>query len=139
MAPTDYAPNTSAGGGFFFDFSSYLDTLLDPKAKKRLARNYCDDMKTDGKESCKQVVGDALVAAYDAIVADQGADMNAWTKAPENIVFQELGAGSADPIPWQNRGTHNHIAEILEDLGVPAFKPAPSPSGSGSPSASPSG
>jgi acyl-homoserine lactone acylase PvdQ len=137
VSSMDYAPNTSAGGGFFFDFSSYLANLLNPKAKKKLALDYCDDRETDGKETCKQVVGDALVQAYDAIVAEQGADMSAWEKAPENIVFQELGAGSQDPIPWQNRGTHNHIAEILEDLNLPPFTaPKPSPSGSASPSAS---
>jgi hypothetical protein len=39
----------------------------------------------------------------------------AWTVPAENIEFFNLGAGSVDPIPWQNRGTHNHVVEILED------------------------
>jgi hypothetical protein len=38
-----------------------------------------------------------------------------WTTPAENIVFQEFGAGSVSPIPWQNRGTHNHAVEILGD------------------------
>jgi hypothetical protein len=91
-------------------------------------------MSAEGKQTCKAIVGEAFVAAYDALVAAQGADMNAWTLPPENIVFQELGAGSADPIPWQNRGTHNHIAEVLGDAGLPPFTiPEPAPSGSASP------
>jgi hypothetical protein len=70
--------------------------------------------------------------------------MATWTVPAENIVFQELGAGSVDPIPWQNRGTHNHIIEILDDANVPPFvapQPSSSPSGggSGSPSPRPSG
>ena len=132
VAPTDYSPNTDAGGGFFFDFSSYLKNLFNAKAKKKLARDYCDDMNADGKQTCKTVVGDAFVAAYDALVAAQGADMNAWTLPPENIVFQELGAGSAESFPWQNRGTHNHIAEILGDAAVPPYV-APDPTSSPSP------
>jgi hypothetical protein len=31
----------------------------------------------------------------------------------ENIEFAAFGAGSVDPIPWQNRGTHNQVVEIL--------------------------
>lgn len=139
VAWTDYWPNTSNSGNFFFDASSYVKNVFDSKAKQRLARDYCDDMKTKSKESCKKLVGEALVAAYDKLVAEQGADMNAWTAPPENIVFQELGAGSADAIPMQNRGTHNHIVEILEDLNLPPFVgPKPSPSGSASPTSSPS-
>lgn len=132
---TDYFPNTLASGSsFFFDFSSYLQEVFKPKARKKLARNYCDDLTTkDTKESCAAVVGEAFKTAYDALVAEQGADMSAWTVPAENIVFQELGAGSVDPIPWQNRGTHNHVVEVLDDANVPAFiapEPAPSPSGS---------
>jgi hypothetical protein len=40
-----------------------------------------------------------------------------WSTAAENIVFQELGAGSVEPIPWQNRDTHNHVVEVLSDAG----------------------
>jgi len=130
---TDYFPNTtSSGSSFFFDFSSYLKTVFDPKAKKKLALDYCDDRSTgDVKETCAEVVANAFKTAYDALVVAQGADMATWTTPAENIVFQELGAGGVDPIPWQNRGTHNHIAEILEDANLPAFiAPQPSPSGS---------
>jgi len=140
VAWTDYSPGTSGGGGFFFDASSYVNNLFNKKAKKKLALDYCDNRGTDTKETCKQVVGEALKAAYDALVTAQGADMAAWELPPENIVFQELGAGAADPFPWQNRGTHNHIVEILEDGNLPPFKyPEPSPSGSGSPAPEPSG
>ncbi len=134
----DYSP--TGGSSFFFDFSSYLQNLFNRKTKKRLARDYCDDRTTGKKESCKELVGAALKAAYDKLVEEQGAEMNQWVVAAENIVFQELGAGSVDPIPWQNRGTHNHVVEILRDAGLPPYvQPSPSPSGSGSPAPSPSG
>jgi hypothetical protein len=32
-------------------------------------------------------------------------------------VFSNQGAGSVTPIPWQNRGTHNHVVEVLSDAG----------------------
>jgi acyl-homoserine lactone acylase PvdQ len=140
VSVTDYSPGTSSGGGFFFDSSSYVRALFDPKAKKKLALDYCDNRETKGKESCKALVGDAFRAAYEELGKEQGADMAAWTIPPENIVFQELGAGGVDPIPWQNRGTHNHIAEILDDANLPPFvAPKPSPTGSGSPAPQPSG
>jgi hypothetical protein len=135
---TDYAPEQ--GSSFFFDFSSYLQVLFNNKAKKKLALDYCKDSSGGAQLTCKSVVAETFKAAYDALVTEQGADMAAWTVPAENIVFQELGAGSADPIPWQNRGTHNHAVEILDDANLPPFEiPKPSPSGSGSPTPEPSG
>ncbi len=139
---TDYFPNTlAAGSSFFFDFSAYLKNLFNPRAKRKLARDYCDDRSTNGAETCKEVVAASFKSAYDKLVADQGADMSAWEVPAENIIFQELGAGTVDPIPWQNRGTHNHVVEILRDAGLPAFvvpRPSPTGSGNGSPQPSPS-
>jgi hypothetical protein len=43
--------------------------------------------------------------------------MSQWSTPAENLVFQNLGAGSVEPIPWQNRGTHNHVVEVLSDAG----------------------
>jgi hypothetical protein len=34
----------------------------------------------------------------------------------ENLEFQELGGLSVPAIPWQNRGTHNHVVEVLNDV-----------------------
>ena len=59
------------------------------------------------------MVSAALRAAVATVKNDQGDDMSGWSKEAENIVFDALGAGSVDEIPWQNRGTHNHVVEIL--------------------------
>jgi acyl-homoserine lactone acylase PvdQ len=111
---TDYTPES--GSSFWNDFSSYLRNLFRRRTADRLSRNYCDDMTTGRDESCRALVSDALREALDRLAEDQGQDMAAWTTPAENIVWQNLGAGSLDPIPWQNRGTHNHVVEILDDI-----------------------
>ena len=111
---TDYEP--SQGSSWWFDFSSYLKNLFKRKTREAYVRNYCDDMTTtDKKETCADQVVLALRDAFDRVKADQGPVIADWTKPAENIVFQEFGAGSVSPIPWQNRGTHNHVVEILGD------------------------
>jgi hypothetical protein len=112
---SDYSP--SGGSSFFFDFSSYLSNLLDPRTRGRFTRNYCDKLDTDAKETCRKAVVASFRAAVDKLVTDHGADMAKWSKAAENLAFQAFGAGSVTPIPWQNRGTHNHAVEILSDAG----------------------
>jgi hypothetical protein len=110
---SDYAP--AEGSSFFFDYSSYLDILFDADAAKaRFELDYCDDRGTGGhRETCAEVVSAALEAAVATVKNDQGDDMSGWSKKAENIVLDALGAGSVDEIPWQNRGTHNHVVEIL--------------------------
>jgi acyl-homoserine lactone acylase PvdQ len=113
---TDYTPDS--GSSFWFDFSSYLENLFDADGSKPYSRDYCDDMTTaDVKETCAAMVLKSFQDAYAALKTDQGADMTKWTMPAENIVFAEFGAGSVDPIPWQNRGTHNHIVEITGKAG----------------------
>lgn len=110
---TNYNP--SGGGGFWFDFSTYLENLFRKSSRTAYARNYCDDMSTDKAETCAAQIASSFKAALAKVRADQGDDMTAWEKPAENIVFREFGAGSVPPIPWQNRGTHNQIVEILSD------------------------
>ncbi len=110
---SDYEP--AQGSSFFFDFSSYLENLFRGSSRERYARNYCDDMTTAKTESCKAQMAAAFTAALAQVRKDQGEDMTKWSKEAENIVFREFGAGSVDPIPWQNRGTHNHVVEVLSD------------------------
>ncbi len=43
--------------------------------------------------------------------------MSEWTTDAWMIKFSALGFGSVPNIPWQNRGTHNHVVEILGDAG----------------------
>lgn len=109
---SDYAPEQ--GSSFWFDMGDYVANLFNKRAKKAYARNYCDDLTTANKsESCKSVVRSALEKALKVLVPENGDDMSAWETPAENIVFQALGAGSVAPIPWQNRGTHNHAVEVL--------------------------
>ncbi|HJR44878.1 MAG TPA: penicillin acylase family protein [Actinomycetota bacterium] len=112
---TDYVPDQ--GSNFWFDFSSYLENLFKASSRKAYARNYCDDMTTGKAESCNTQIVRAFTAALAQVREEQGADMSAWATPAENIVFSEFGAGSVDPIPWQNRGTHNHVVEVLSDAG----------------------
>lgn len=112
---SDYSP--AGGSSFFFDYSNYLANVFDPDARADLARNYCDVMGTSTKESCRRMAIRSLRAAVEQISDQQGSDPSQWSTPAENLVFQELGAGSVDPIPWQNRGTHNHVVEVLSDAG----------------------
>jgi len=110
---TNYRP--AGGGGFWFDFSSYLENLFRKSSRMAYARNYCDDMSTGKGETCAQQIASSFKAALAKVRTDQGDDMTAWEKPAENIVYQKFGAGSVPPIPWQNRGTHNHVVEVLSD------------------------
>lgn len=110
---THYAP--AHGSSFWFDFSGYLENLFKRRSRRAYARNYCDDMSTNKDEGCNAQIAAAFADALAKVRAEQGEDMTAWEKPAENIVFTEFGAGPVDPIPWQNRGTHNHIVEVLSD------------------------
>lgn len=106
------------GSSMWFDFSSYLDTLFNKRTSGRLARNYCDDRDTKKKhESCRFQVIQAWRQTLHQLKKDQGADVSAWTAPAEWIHFDAQGAGSVEDIPWQNRGTHNQVIEVLSDGG----------------------
>lgn len=112
--------NPKNGGGFWFDFSSYLRNLFARRTRlARFDRNYCNDIATEEKESCVDVLSESLAAALAQLTEEQGEDMTAWTKPAENISFtnnaNSATAGSVDDIPWQNRGTENHLVEVLSD------------------------
>jgi acyl-homoserine lactone acylase PvdQ len=112
---SDYNP--AGGSSFFFDFSNYLANLFQASAREELALDYCDDSATAETETCRRMVVKSLRQAVQFLQQEQGPDVSAWSTPAENLVFQEQGAGSVDPIPWQNRGTHNHAVEILSDAG----------------------
>src|SRR5207244_8602245 len=97
--------------------SSYLRNLFSKTARRQYVRNYCDVMKTKPHETCAQDVVASLKQALGELTAKQGKDMSKWVVPSEWIKFQKLGAGSVPDIPWQNRGTHNHIVEITSDAG----------------------
>ncbi|HWC14763.1 MAG TPA: penicillin acylase family protein [Actinomycetota bacterium] len=148
IGPEDYdlVPTPISGTSMWHDFSSFIANVFNVKARRALARNYCDVITTGKTESCGMQVVAALDAALKELESDQGADMAKWTTDAWWIKFASLGLGSADPIPWQNRGTHNHVVEILRKAtaadgggdGGGGTTPSPKPSGSSSGSASPS-
>lgn len=112
--------NPVNGGGFWFDFSSYLKNLFKRKTRLALfAGNYCNNITTPEKETCEGLIQETLVQALAALTEEQGADMTAWSVPAENISFtnnaNSATAGSVDDIPWQNRGTENHLVEVLSD------------------------
>ncbi|MDQ4095828.1 MAG: penicillin acylase family protein [Actinomycetota bacterium] len=101
----------------WFDFSSYLKNTFNRKAREHLARNYCDNINTRGKETCVDAAFSSLLTVLSRLRESRGQDMSQWKADAEWIQFMNLGAGDVPDIPWQNRGTHNHVVEILGDAG----------------------
>jgi acyl-homoserine lactone acylase PvdQ len=113
---TNYNPRN--GGGFWFDFSSYLKNLFHKKSRKRMfSRDLCDNRGTPKRETCAALAVSTLKQALKELTEEQGQDMSAWTKPAENINMtgnaNSATAGSVAQIPWQNRGTQNHVVEVL--------------------------
>jgi acyl-homoserine lactone acylase PvdQ len=119
---SDYKP--AGGTSFYFGFQDYLADLFSKSAAARYSLDYCDNRATKKHETCTKDVVGALKQALKDISAKQGTDMSKWTTPAENIVFREFGGGSVPDIPWQNRGTHNQLVEILAKASP---QPAPSP------------
>jgi len=131
----DLVPTAISDQDQWHDFSSFLHNTMSKGPRRQLARNYCDDISTPDRENCGAQVIKALDAALAQLTTDQGEDMSAWTAEAWMISFSSLGLGSAPDIPWQNRGTHNHVVEILRKAGE---APAPEPTATATPEASPS-
>jgi hypothetical protein len=126
----DLVPTPVSDQDQWHDFSSFLLNTFNRSSRKQLARNYCDDISTPDRENCGVQVVKALDAAITALTTDQGEDMTAWGTDAWMITFSSLGLGSAPDIPWQNRGTHNHVVEILRKAGD---APAPEPTATATP------
>jgi acyl-homoserine lactone acylase PvdQ len=111
---TDYSP--TGGSSFWFDFSSYVADLF--RGGKGYSLDYCDDTDTRNRqESCRDQVVAALRAGLKREAAEQRtSNVRRWRTTAENLEFQELGGLSVPAIPWQNRGTHNHVVEVLNDV-----------------------
>lgn len=112
---TDYDP--SGGSAFWFDYSTYSYNLFGKRTRKLYHRNYCDDIATTRTETCKTAVVGSFSSALKQLRGEQGDDLASWSAPAENITFDAFGAGSVEPIPWQNRGTHNHVIEVLGPEG----------------------
>ncbi|MDQ4065904.1 MAG: penicillin acylase family protein, partial [Actinomycetota bacterium] len=130
----DLLPTPISDRDQWHDMSSYISNLLNRRARDAYARNYCDDMTTtDTKETCDALIVKAFNQAVDFLTRDQGEDIAAWTTRAWFNTFQKLGLGSVRQMPWQNRGTHNHVVEILRKVndgptgGGGGASPRPSP------------
>jgi penicillin amidase len=115
LGETDYGlvPAPVLGSSMWFDFSSYLERLFRAEGGG-MARNYCDDRSTNRSESCRGMIVKSLRETVAELTAEQGSDPASWIAPAEWIEFEEFGFGSVQRIPWQNRGTHNHVVEILD-------------------------
>lgn len=128
----DLIPTEIAQRAQWHDFSSFVINLLNRKTRQAYARNYCDDRTTGTKETCAQLIRRTLDETLDFLAKDLGDDMSQWTTEAWFNEYQELGLGSVRKFAWQNRGTHNHIVEILRKAndGPTEAQPSPSPTGS---------
>jgi acyl-homoserine lactone acylase PvdQ len=109
---TDYSP--TGGSSFFFDWTSYVHDLLG--RRKGYALDYCDDRRTKGRDATciDQVVSALRVGLRKAQKGQPSANPKRWRTSAENLSFQEFGGLSVPEIPWQNRGTWNHVVEVVE-------------------------
>jgi acyl-homoserine lactone acylase PvdQ len=109
-SPISDDPSVNNGSSFYADLSNNLWKTF--AAEDTGAPSYCDKRSTQAKESCAAVARSSLEAALASLTTSQGADMSAWTWPADYIEFSENGAAGVDPIPWQNRGTYNHVIEV---------------------------
>jgi acyl-homoserine lactone acylase PvdQ len=109
-APISDDPSTNNGSSFYADLSNNLWKTF--AAEDAGSKSYCDDRSTRATESCAAVARSSLAATLDLLTTEQGADMSAWTWPADYIEFSVNGAAGVDPIPWQNRGTYNHVIEV---------------------------
>lgn len=104
-------PAYNNGSAFYAGFQNFLARLFGDGGG--LARPYCDNRKTDAKESCAKMVRRAFTKAVAKVTKAQGADADSWTAPADHVTFDAVGAMEIPPIPWQNRGTWNHAVEVL--------------------------
>lgn len=104
-------PVNNNGSSFYAGFQNILARLFGDDGG--LARAYCDNRKTDPKESCAKMVRRAFNKAVAKVTKAQGADPGSWTAPADHVTFDAVGAMDLPPIPWQNRGTWNHAVEVL--------------------------
>ena len=120
MADAPISDFSTLGSSFWFGFDSYLRNLFDEKRRSRaFSADHCNDITSKATETCADQAIAALTEALAFLKQDQGDDMSAWTTDAENLDFtnnpNSTTAGSVDDIPWQNRGSENHIVEIISD------------------------
>jgi acyl-homoserine lactone acylase PvdQ len=106
-------PRVNNGSSYYTDLGNVLWNLLGKGPSQDLARDYCDNRTTDKVETCTSQARKAFSQAVASLTKRFGSNPAKWRWPADYIEFSEVGGMSADPIPWQNRGTYNHAIEVL--------------------------
>ena len=109
--PISDDPSVNNGSSYYSDLGNLLWNSFGRSTRSDMSRNYCDNIRTDRRESCARQVRRAFSSAVASLTKRFGA-INRWRAPADYIEFDEVGALSAEPIPWQNRGTYNHAVEV---------------------------
>ncbi|MEA2434544.1 MAG: hypothetical protein QOG54_2001 [Actinomycetota bacterium] len=105
---------SEGGSSYYSDYSNYIWNLLRKSTRDKLAMDYCDDIKTSKKESCAFQVRKSFSQAIKSATEEMGTgDVASWTAPIEKIHFSAIGGAEVPDIDWQNRGTWNHIVEVM--------------------------
>lgn len=104
------SPPHNNGSSYFFDYSNYLWHLFAGETDG-YARNYCEELGGEPK-TCAEVIQEAFEEAVADLEADMGGDTSVWTWDADTIRFNPIGGAQVAPLPWQNRGTWNHLVEL---------------------------
>lgn len=108
----DDAPNSN-GSSYFFSFPDYLLNLVNGHADK-YSRDYCDIIDSETAETCAAQTQGAFSEAVSILETNLGPVPATWEWEADYIEFAEFGAATAPDFPWQNRGTWNHILELMD-------------------------
>ncbi len=102
---------SSNGSSYFYSWVNYLWNLASGNAGK-YSLDYCDNIDTDVTETCAQMIQESFDYTMATLTSELGADPATWEWPADYLEFNSLGSPSVAPIPWQNRGTWNHLVEI---------------------------
>ena len=108
--PVSDDPSANNGSSYYADLGNLLWNSFGRSTRNDMSRNYCDNIRTDRRESCARQIRRAFSSAVASLTKRYGA-MNKWRAPADYIEFDEIGALSVESIPWQNRGTYNHAVE----------------------------
>jgi penicillin G amidase len=86
-------------------------TLVDA-LRARTAHAWCDDVGTQGAESCR----DQMVGALQDALATLGSDVSEWRIPIHESRFTPIGGSQADRIPMVNRGSWNQVVALGQGL-----------------------
>jgi acyl-homoserine lactone acylase PvdQ len=105
-----------AGGSAFFDgmFNHALH-VMDPSATLQPQFDWLNGATRT------HIATTALIEALDGLGATTNAAVDALTVGAAKIVFASLGASDPIEIPWVNRGTWTHVAEVTGRREVDPF------------------